>query len=171
METGKSFQDMFEAELADLKAPKAASDAVSRFSEVNVHMDCVVFISFPDDVDPTALVMQLLRDVDATKKPRTVHCLRMVPIERVCRATEWSACEEMIKEVVAKHFTADAPTSFAVVFNSRNSSNFDREETIKKLAGIVGRPHKVNLSAPEKHIIFENMMVRYLHVFLYAFVC
>jgi len=49
---------------------------------------------------------------------------------------------------------------FAIQFNARNNTGLQRDEVIKKVAGLVGQPHKVKLDEPELTIIIEAYQVR-----------
>lgn len=67
------------------------------------------------------------------------------------------------KTSIAKHFSDDKPSSFGIVYRSRNNPYVtDRDAVIRDVAALVPVKHKVDLKSPDYVILIEVFKVRIL---------
>lgn len=111
-----------------------------------------------------SLVRKICEDALATGKARTRFTNRLSPMEVMGHATE-AGLEEAAKKALAPHFHAEGTSSktFAIRPSIRhhNKSDMNRDTVIQLVAGIVGKPHRVDLKAYELLILVEVYRVRF----------
>ncbi|EGX96573.1 THUMP domain containing protein [Cordyceps militaris CM01] len=171
-----------EKELAAMKAPREKSAKTGIFRPINASIECVFFMKTMKPVEPDVLVRQMCEDARKCLNPRERKCRyinRLTPvfntdkasdkgIERVARRvlapyfelvpeSEDSAAEVPSEEVAAPKTTNSDGESFtyAIRHNIRNHTTFKSDEVIKKIANLVDKKHKVNLSNADKVILVE----------------
>ncbi|KAJ7384097.1 THUMP domain-containing protein 1 [Desmophyllum pertusum] len=121
----------------------------------------VIFIktNLPDSKDPTDLVHTILTDMLKTACKKTRHCQRFLPIAGSCHANKEDIKKLAEQMFQSTFFAEDAkPSTFCVIYKSRNNSSITRDDAIATLAGIVmnaGKGHTVNLSKPDLAICVE----------------
>mmetsp|Transcript_24124 Transcript_24124/g.70762 ORF Transcript_24124/g.70762 Transcript_24124/m.70762 type:complete len:343 (-) Transcript_24124:170-1198(-) len=105
--------------------------------------------------DPMALVNQVFRQVETTGAPCCRHLVRLIPAQVTCFAG-LEEIEEVITPLLEQHFGPGIPsTSYMIALKRRNNDTFDRDALIQKVAGLVGKQHKVDLKQPKVVVIVE----------------
>lgn len=107
------------------------------------------------DIRPVEFAHRIFTDPDFPQQAaHSDACHRLVPIERVCAASEAdivSAAQAMLPD----HFPSetDAPLKFAVVFDKRNNDRVERMPVVSQIAASVPPVHSVDLSTPHKVVL------------------
>ena len=83
-------------------------------------------------------------DLGAPRRPSAQR--RMLLTLGIAEASVWSAATWLAQ--------------FAVQFNARNNSTLTRDDVVRRVASLVGTPHRVKLEDPELTIIVEVYQVR-----------
>lgn len=132
-----------------------------RFQSVLSGAVNVIFIktNLPDSEDPTDLVHTILTDMLKTGCKKTRHCQRFLPIAGSCHAN-MADLQKLAEQMFQSTFFAEEaqPSTFCVMYKSRNNSNIQRDNTIAKLAAMVmnaDKGHTVNLNNPDLAICVE----------------
>ncbi|KAI9202663.1 uncharacterized protein BJ171DRAFT_569450 [Polychytrium aggregatum] len=150
----ESFEAAFAKEVQGLKTSRSQK----RFVNVNISIDCCVFMKFAPPIVPTEFVHTILSDLYDTKLKKCRYTHRLIPISATTAATMPSVVI-MAKNVLKPHFhDAAEPKKFAIVFKARNNDKIDRDELIATLAQIVNETeakHTVDLKQPDLVIIVE----------------
>lgn len=126
-----------------------------RFEAIDTGLNNCCFISTILD-DPKELALRILRDLTETKKLKSRHILRLMPIEVVAKAN----LKDIINaagQLFDKYFLGK-PKTFAIIFNRRLNNSLDRLDVINELASVIAsknRLHKANLKQPELAVIVE----------------
>ncbi|KAL1453461.1 hypothetical protein WDU94_007599 [Cyamophila willieti] len=116
-----------------------------------------VFIKINDkNIDPVSLGTSIVEDLYNTKQQKTIHLLRLIPVEVTCK----SYIDDITKAIgplMDKYFSG-APTSYCIVFNKRNNNNLERASVIELTALLVKEKnmfHTVDLKHAALTIVFE----------------
>uniref|UniRef100_A0A8D9B3W1 THUMP domain-containing protein 1 homolog n=1 Tax=Cacopsylla melanoneura TaxID=428564 RepID=A0A8D9B3W1_9HEMI len=116
-----------------------------------------VFIKINDKtIDPVTLGTGIVEDLHKTKQQKTIHLLRLIPVEVTCK----SYVDDITKAIgplLDKYFLG-APTSYCIVFNKRNNNNLERASVIELTALLVKEKnmfHSVDLKQAALTIVFE----------------
>lgn len=115
----------------------------------------ILFIRSTVD-DPVKIAYSIIRHIAETKEQKTRFLLRLIPVEKTCKANLHDI-KENIDVLVEKYFNDESKT-FSVVYNHRNNNSLNRDEVIKEIAAIVdskNKTHSVNLKQPQLAIIVE----------------
>jgi tRNA acetyltransferase TAN1 len=141
-----------ENELDKLRSQANDNDV---FQVLPTHIECIVFVRIPSDQSPTFYVHQLIQDIQTSSRDIR-YIQRVTPLEMICSANLCDI-EKNIKPLVDQHFHQESQLSytFAVMFKARNSQRLSKDETILRIASMVGLPHTVNLDRPDKTIVIE----------------
>ncbi|KAF2997516.1 hypothetical protein E8E14_002599 [Neopestalotiopsis sp. 37M] len=156
-------------ELESFKTKAKSRRENSAFAPMRINMDCLLFVKTKPPVEPREVVRRICEDAKlatdrAQRKSRFIN--RFTPITLMGRASE-NGVLETAKTVLAEHFQLagvdEQPTdeeqgqgpSYAIRYTSRAHNVLKRDDVIKKIAGLIGPHHKVNLTAPDKVILVE----------------
>ncbi|KAL8817805.1 MAG: hypothetical protein Q9223_003433 [Gallowayella weberi] len=87
---------------------------------------------------------------------RTRHLKRLTPMTRMGKAAEKSL-EEVAKVVLAPVFHRDGVSAqkFAIRTTIRNNHAMKRDDIIKRVAGLVGEPHTVDLKKYDQLVLVD----------------
>ena len=80
-------EDDLEKEKAALKTQAAKNESERRFQVIESGIQNVLFIRTTVE-NPVALVQKILDDILATNTQRSRHLIRLVPIQKTCKAFE-----------------------------------------------------------------------------------
>ncbi|KAI1130170.1 hypothetical protein F5Y10DRAFT_236377 [Nemania abortiva] len=156
-----------EKELAAMKPANKPKGAP--FDLLKMSVDCVLFMRTRAPVDPVALVREICKDAATTKDPsqrRSRFINKLTPITLTGKATE-KGLEDVARKVLSEHFrlaedeaegTADSggnACSYAIRPTIRAHTTLKRNDVIDKVAKMISKQHKVDLSNPDKVIIIE----------------
>ncbi|XP_078376011.1 THUMP domain-containing protein 1-like [Oculina patagonica] len=153
-------EDIEEALAKEVKELQEAKQE-KRFQAVLSGANNVIFIktNLPDSKDPTDLVHTILTDMLKTGCKKTRHCQRFLPIAGSCHANKEDLQKLAEQMFQSTFFAEDAkPSTFCVMYKSRNNSSMHRDDTIAALAAMVmnaGKGHTVNLNNPDLAICVE----------------
>ncbi|XP_026465358.1 THUMP domain-containing protein 1 homolog [Ctenocephalides felis] len=117
------------------------ADKKKRFQVVETGASNCLFISTTLD-NPVPFAMKIIQDIANTKRQETRYLLRLVPIEKVCRANI-SDITNTAGALFDQYFLKE-PTTFAIVFNRRYNNSVNREDVIKTLADLIGQKNVLN---------------------------
>ncbi|KAM7009370.1 THUMP domain-containing protein 1 [Tautogolabrus adspersus] len=150
-------EDVTEAlkkEVAQLQSSGAKKKR--RFQAFESGANNVIFIRTLN-LESDKLVHHILSDLHSTKKKKSRVILRMLPVTGTCKAFQ----EDIVKYLstyLEPWFKTPNCATYQIAFKARNSSHNKRDETIKSVAGLVGKlnpKNKVDLTNPELTIIVE----------------
>ncbi|XP_075164026.1 THUMP domain-containing protein 1 homolog [Haematobia irritans] len=139
----------------DATQQKSKSPSKRRFQVVDTGATNCVFIKTTLE-DPKELVSRIVRDIANTRKQKTRHLLRLVPVEAVCKANNKDIVDSA--GLLCDKYFLDEPTTFSIVFNKRFNNDISRDGLIKELADIIHAKnvkHKVDLKYAKKSLIVE----------------
>lgn len=105
-----------------------------RFQQVNVKVNNCLFISTTLS-DPVELCLAIMEDILIQQKPRTHYLLRMVPVQKTCKAFI-EDIEKSVKELIFEKFPKNK-TSFYIAFKARNNNSLQRDVILKTLSNII----------------------------------
>ncbi|KAJ7523209.1 hypothetical protein O6H91_18G041500 [Diphasiastrum complanatum] len=119
----------------------------------------IVFVEMlrDDNVRPLELVKSIIRTVVTSKQSRTRFCLRLLPVEVTCYASQ-SEVKRAAEPVISHYFSqenGDDGLKFAVVYEARANTSLDRMEIINAVAQLVPKHHSVDLKNPDITIIVQ----------------
>lgn len=147
-------EDELKSELEELK-----NDDVKKhkFQKLDCGAQGNIFIKINEkSIDPVTLGTSIVEDLDRTKQQKTIHLLRLIPVEITCK----SYLDDITKAIgplIDKHFSG-APTTYCIVFNKRNNNNLERASVIEFAALLVKEKnmfHTVDLKQAALTIVFE----------------
>eukprot|EP00898_Chlorokybus_atmophyticus_P005835 jgi/Chlat1/6252/Chrsp44S05855 len=155
--SGRTVDSLLEAEIDDLKDHKQ-----ELFEKESTGCNSMVFIIMAPESErpgpgPCELTRQMLRDVAKTKKSRSKHCIRILPVDDTCYAG-LVEIEKAVKPMLQAAFPTGegvTPLKFSVVCDVRNNSGLKRMDVIDVVAKLVPAPHKVDLENPERCILVQ----------------
>jgi len=127
-----------------------------KFQLVDCGTTNFMFIKATDVEDIVSFAVNILRDVEESKRPMTRHVLRFVPIEAVTKAN-MRDIQDTAGKLFDKHFLKE-PKTFAVMCNRRLNNSISRDEVIKELAAMVSAKNinnKVDLKNPQLSVLVE----------------
>ncbi|KAJ7523211.1 hypothetical protein O6H91_18G041500 [Diphasiastrum complanatum] len=150
----KNIDDALELELAQLRDKRKA-----RFIGLDTGCAGIVFVEMlrDDNVRPLELVKSIIRTVVTSKQSRTRFCLRLLPVEVTCYASQ-SEVKRAAEPVISHYFSqenGDDGLKFAVVYEARANTSLDRMEIINAVAQLVPKHHSVDLKNPDITIIVQ----------------
>ncbi|KAJ7295596.1 hypothetical protein O6H91_Y177500 [Diphasiastrum complanatum] len=154
----KNIDDALELELAQLRDKRKA-----RFIGLDTGCAGIVFVEMlrDDNVRPLELVKSIIRTVVTSKQSRTRFCLRLLPVEVTCYASQ-SEVKRAAEPVISHYFSqenGDDGLKFAVVYEARANTSLDRMEIINAVAQLVPKHHSVDLKNPDITIIVQIVKV------------
>lgn len=119
----------------------------------------MVFIKFMDKLDPHEFIVKVFEHlVNEVKKPRTRYSNRLLPIEKTCHVSEESLMATIqpgIERVFRERNETNRPFTFRVEMKVRNNDRLNKDEMKKKLVGLVGKGHFVDLKSPQYLLLIE----------------
>lgn len=119
------------------------------FQQVECGARGVVFIGTSID-DPLGLALSILEDIHTTKTQKTQKLVRMIPIQRTCKA--YLEDIERCIESFSAEFFKDKGQDFYVVTKVRNSNIVKEDEIKQKVSQILEKAHadnKANYKTPD----------------------
>ncbi|KAJ7523207.1 hypothetical protein O6H91_18G041500 [Diphasiastrum complanatum] len=131
----------------------------ARFIGLDTGCAGIVFVEMlrDDNVRPLELVKSIIRTVVTSKQSRTRFCLRLLPVEVTCYASQ-SEVKRAAEPVISHYFSqenGDDGLKFAVVYEARANTSLDRMEIINAVAQLVPKHHSVDLKNPDITIIVQ----------------
>lgn len=147
-------EDELKSELDDLKSDNVKKQKFQKL-ETGAHGN--MFLKINDkSIDPVTLGTTIIEDLYNTKQQKTIHLLRLIPVEITCKAY-LDDIGKAFEPLLFKHFSGE-PTSYCIVFNKRNNNNLNRMEVIEFIALLIKEKnffHSVNLSQAALTIVVE----------------
>lgn len=145
--------DALEKEIQNTKAEKKINKY--RFQVVDTGASNCMFIKTTLS-DPIELGYKIVKDIAETKKQKSRHLLRLVPINTVTRANLKDIIDAAGK--LFDQYFLDNPKTFSIIFNKRYNNDVKRDEIIQELAELVTSKNiknKVDLKNAEISVIVE----------------
>ncbi|KAI4286398.1 MAG: hypothetical protein L6R35_004347 [Caloplaca aegaea] len=126
------------------------------FTPVKIEVQCVLFFKTRQPVEPVSLVHRICEDAFYDKAlKRTRFVKRLTPMTRMGKANERSL-EEVSKLVLGPVFHDDGREwKFAIRPTIRNHQAMKRDEIIKRVADLAGKPHTVDLTRYDRLILVD----------------
>ncbi|KAL8808761.1 MAG: hypothetical protein Q9200_004046 [Gallowayella weberi] len=127
------------------------------FTPVKIDVQCVLFFKTREPVEPVSFVHRICSDaMNKATARRTRHLKRLTPMTRMGKAAEKSL-EEVAKVVLAPVFHRDGVSAqkFAIRTTIRNNHAMKRDDIIKRVAGLVGEPHTVDLKKYDQLVLVD----------------
>ncbi|KAI4094150.1 MAG: hypothetical protein LQ344_002404 [Seirophora lacunosa] len=116
------------------------------FTPVKIDVQCVLFFKTRHPVEPVSFVHRICEDASNDKSlKRTRFVKRLTPMTRMGKANEKSL-EEVSKLVLGP---------FAIRPTIRNHQAMKRDNIIKRVADLVGKPHTVDLTHYNRLILVD----------------
>jgi len=127
-----------------------------RFVNCNTGTSCLVFMQCNEPVDPVALVMHYLAEVERTRVIRTKYTQRLIPVSAVAPAT-MNGLDALAARIVPRRFAAmaTAATSYKVEMKIRNHNVLEKQAAIDQVVKSVPTGHFVDLEQPNLVILVE----------------
>ena len=126
----------------------------SLFEILDTHVECMIFIRVKSNEPVIKLIRGLIDNIKSSLY-EVRHIQRVIPLEIICSAN-LNELEVKTEPLIAAYFgKSQPPCKFAILFRSRNTQRLQKEETIHRIAAMVGPSHKVDLENPDKMIIIE----------------
>ncbi|KAI4126568.1 MAG: hypothetical protein LQ338_003686 [Usnochroma carphineum] len=154
-ESTQGVSDDIEAEIN--KEVRGIQDSTSKhdalFVPVKIDIQCVLFFKTREPVEPVSFVHRICEDTFNNKSlKRTRFVKRLTPMTRMGKANEKSL-EEVAKAVLEPVFHGAGGRmwkitrrQFAIRPTTRNHHTMKRDDIIKRVADLVGKPHTVDLT-------------------------
>ncbi|KAI4165004.1 MAG: hypothetical protein LQ342_001280 [Letrouitia transgressa] len=123
--------------------------AKSLFQPIKIDIQCVLFFKTRDPIEPVTFVQRLCSDALSNKVLRKSRFVkRLTPMSQMGKATEKSL-GEVARAVLAPTFHGPdiPPKKFAIQPTFRNHSVMKRDDVIRQIASLVGKPHTVDLKS------------------------
>ncbi|KAL8645180.1 MAG: hypothetical protein Q9210_006854 [Variospora velana] len=126
------------------------------FTPVKIEVQCVLFFKTRPPVEPVSLVHRICEDALYDKSlKRTRFVKRLTPMTRMGKANERSL-EEVSKLVLGPVFHDDGREwKFAIRPTIRNHQAMKRDDIIKRVADLAGKPHTVDLTRYDRLILVD----------------
>ncbi|KAL8674288.1 MAG: hypothetical protein Q9168_001281 [Polycauliona sp. 1 TL-2023] len=127
------------------------------FVPVKIDVQCVLFFKTREPIEPVSFVHRICSDaMDKVASQKTRHVKRLTPMSRMGKATDKSL-EEVAKVVLAPVFHREGVSAqkFAIRTTIRNNHAMKRDDVIKRVADLVGEPHKVDLKNYDQLILVD----------------
>eukprot|EP00286_Rhodomonas_abbreviata_P029744 CAMPEP_0181314620 /NCGR_PEP_ID=MMETSP1101-20121128/14920_1 /TAXON_ID=46948 /ORGANISM="Rhodomonas abbreviata, Strain Caron Lab Isolate" /LENGTH=285 /DNA_ID=CAMNT_0023421735 /DNA_START=15 /DNA_END=868 /DNA_ORIENTATION=- len=143
--------------------PEKAIAAEAKRAKEDRHFYCVntgvkglVFVEFTHEtMDPVALCTAIVQNVKETGHTKTKYAVRMTPVVAGSYASIEAICKA-VQPVVEQHLGAALePTSYCLVFKKRSNPDIERTKLIDKVAELVDKKHKVDLTTPKRAVIID----------------
>ncbi|KAJ8120059.1 hypothetical protein ONZ43_g3136 [Nemania bipapillata] len=156
-----------EKELAAMKSASKPKDGP--FDLLKMSVDCVLFMRTRAPVDPLVLVREICKDATVAKDAslrRSRFINKLTPITLTGKANE-KGLEDVATKVLSEHFclaegeseeavaSDDSACSYAIRPTFRAHTTLKRADVIDKVAKMISKRHKVDLTNPDKVIIIE----------------
>ncbi|KAI4141722.1 MAG: hypothetical protein L6R39_005213 [Caloplaca ligustica] len=154
----ENFGDDIEAEIKNevQSMQKSTSKQEALFVPVKIDVQCVLFFKTRAPVEPVSLVAKICEDAsnDPSLK-RTRFVKRLTPMTRMGKANE-KGLEEVARAVLKPVFYETGVSwKFAIRPTVRNHNTMKRDDIIKRVADLVGKPHTVDLKCYDKLILVD----------------
>ncbi|XP_053712971.1 THUMP domain-containing protein 1 [Synchiropus splendidus] len=152
LEEEEDVDDALKKEVAKLQSTKQEQ----RFMAMDSGANNIIFIR-THNIESDKLIHYIFSDLHGTKKKKTRHVLRMIPVTGTCRAY----MDDIVKfmtDFLPPWFLKPNHATYKIAFKARNSTHSKRDDVLKAVAAVVGRlnsDNKVNLTNPELTIIME----------------
>ncbi|KAL8999622.1 MAG: hypothetical protein Q9169_001582 [Polycauliona sp. 2 TL-2023] len=149
--------DDIEAEINREMQGLQQSKQEALFVPVKIDVQCVLFFKTREPVEPVSFVNRICSDaMNKVTSQKTRHVKRLTPMTRMGKATDKSL-EEVAKVVLAPVFRGDGVSAqkFAIRPTIRNNHAMKRDDVIKRVADLVGEPHKVDLKNYDQLILVD----------------
>ncbi|KAL9601006.1 MAG: hypothetical protein Q9219_002828 [cf. Caloplaca sp. 3 TL-2023] len=155
--TNDNDSDDIEAEINREVRGMQGSKQKALFVPVKIDVQCVLFFQTRKPVEPVEFVHRICEDAlenRTVKKTRFVK--RLTPMTRMGKANEKSL-EEVAKAALQPVFHGEERTAlkFAIRPTIRNHQVMKRDDIIKRVADLVGKPHTVDLKNYDRLILIE----------------
>jgi len=177
-EVENEIEDELDKEKKILQAQANKDESDRRFQVVESGIQNVLFIRTTVN-DPVALASEILRDIAETSTQRSRYLIRLIPIQKTCKAFD-GPVKEAAKTLLTPHYkstdvakesvkseegkdinvgTTSFP-SYCVIFKARLNQNFFKQDAIDIIGDIMKElcPNaKVEYKNPDLAIVFEVM--------------
>lgn len=147
-------EDELKSELNELKNNDVKKH---KFQKQDTGAQGNMFLKINDrSIDPVTLGTSIVEDLYETKKQKTVHLLRLIPVEVTCK----SYIDDISKAIVPlldKYFSGE-PVTYCIVVNKRNNNNLDKMNVIEFVALLIKEKnmfHSVDLKQAALTVVVE----------------
>ncbi|KAJ4291093.1 hypothetical protein N0V90_010291 [Kalmusia sp. IMI 367209] len=127
------------------------------FKNVRLSGNCLLFFKTRSPVEPVSFIHKICQDAaEGVEHQRCRFVKRLTPLSAIGKATA-KGLEDVAAEVLAPHFHApdQAGKKFAIRVSIRNNKQITRDEVIQKVASVVGKGHRVDLSGYDLLILVD----------------
>ncbi|KAI4519209.1 hypothetical protein K525DRAFT_206665 [Schizophyllum commune Loenen D] len=147
-----SIEAQIAKEVAGIKKPAAEK----RIQNCHTDTQCVVFMACRPPVDPIALVMRHLKNVEMTGITRTRQTHRLLPVSGSCTANILEI-QALCRDAWLKYMTGrvNATSKYKIELRIRNHSTLTRMAIIQAVAECVPEGFSVDLNDPEVFVLVE----------------
>lgn len=144
-------------EKQDLKSEREKQPNERRFQQVESGANNCIFIKTSLD-QPDQLVEEIVRDLQESKVQKSRFILRLLPILGTCKAYDKNI-EELLENIISDALSqTKQPSSYSVLFKTRNTNQISRDEVFKIVGGVMRNipgPWRVDLEHPDVSIVVE----------------
>ena len=110
--------------------------------------------------DPVQLAVKILRTLKETREQRTRYLLRLIPVERTCKAFE-DTITAAAKEVLPKWFADKGPVTFSINYRARLSSSVSKETAMRIIGSVVRELNpKATVSYKEPELVVNLELMK-----------
>ncbi|KAL8934922.1 MAG: hypothetical protein Q9216_005667 [Gyalolechia sp. 2 TL-2023] len=147
-----------EAEInKEVQGMQGSKQEEALFVPIKIDVQCVLFFKTRKPVEPVSFVQRICESAseDKTTK-RTRFVKRLTPMTRMGKATEKNL-EEVANAVLEPVFHGEGKTAlkYAIRPTIRNHHTMKRDDIIKQVAELVGKPHIVDLKHYDRLILVD----------------
>ncbi|KAL7291122.1 hypothetical protein TKK_0015249 [Trichogramma kaykai] len=147
----------FATQLQDeIKELRSEATQEKRLSAVDTGVPNVVFIKATSLRDPLKVSTAIIEDIYKTKQQKSRYILRMLPVQRVCKAY-LDDLKNKADSLFDQYFVKE-PKTFCIVFSRHRNNNLHREDVIEELAKLINSKNpgnKANLKDPEIAVVIS----------------
>ena len=144
-------------EKQDLKSEREKQPNERRFQQVESGANNCIFIKTSLD-QPDQLVEEIVKDLQESKVQKSRFILRLLPILGTCKAYDKNI-EELLENIISDALSeTKQPSSYSVLFKTRNTNQISRDEVFKIVGGVMRNipgPWRVDLEHPDVSIVVE----------------
>ncbi|EKX50890.1 hypothetical protein GUITHDRAFT_161739 [Guillardia theta CCMP2712] len=140
----------------EIAAEAAREKKDSLFSTIKTDVKGLVFVEFQNkEMNPLEICLDFLNEVKQQNHSKTKYAVRITPVLATCYASE-ECILKAVQPLIDEHLSAQAKeTRYSIVFRKRSNDDVERIKIIDKIAQLVDKKHKVDLSSPEVCILVD----------------
>ncbi|KAL8900616.1 MAG: hypothetical protein Q9207_005611 [Kuettlingeria erythrocarpa] len=142
-------------ELQGIQSSKFKQNAL--FVPVKIDVQCVLFFKTREPVEPVSFVRRICEDAfDDKPLKKTRFVKRLTPMTKMGKANEKSL-DDVAQAVLGPvfHEGSGKTWKYAIRPTIRNNHTMKRDDVIKRVADLVGKPHTVDLKHYDRLILVD----------------